>query len=120
MPPAGNPAGSPEPGAFFTPSGTVTVPRFQPITPQVPLPGPGANATPPVETVPISRLFCSPTNPRKNDAAIPHVAASLRRFGWQQPIVARRTGQPRRNALERIEQILDQLNLNELRSRFAC
>jgi DNA modification methylase len=51
------------------------------------------NAPPPVETVPISRLFCSPTNPRRNDAAIPHVAASLRRFGWQQPVVARRTGE---------------------------
>ena len=51
------------------------------------------NSAPPVETVPIARLFCSPTNPRKNDAAIPHVAASLRRFGWQQPIVARRTGE---------------------------
>jgi DNA modification methylase len=50
-------------------------------------------ATPPVETVPISQLFCSPTNPRRNDAAIPHVAASLRRFGWQQPIVARRSGE---------------------------
>ncbi|MBL8726651.1 MAG: DNA modification methylase [Planctomycetes bacterium] len=49
--------------------------------------------TPPVETVPLNRLFCSPTNPRKNDAAIPHVAASLRRFGWQQPIVARRSGE---------------------------
>lgn len=32
-------------------------------------------ATPsPVEIVPISRLFCSPTNPRNNDAAVPHVA----------------------------------------------
>ena len=51
------------------------------------------NATPPVETVPISQLFCSPTNPRRNDEAVPHVAASLRRFGWQQPIVARRTGE---------------------------
>jgi DNA modification methylase len=50
-------------------------------------------ASPPVETVPISRLFCSPTNPRRNDAAVPHVAASIRRFGWQQPIVARRTGE---------------------------
>ena len=51
------------------------------------------NATTPVETVPISRLFCSPTNPRRNDAAVPPVAASLRRFGWQQPIVARRSGE---------------------------
>jgi len=48
---------------------------------------------PPVETVSISRLFCSPTNPRRNDAAVPHVAASIRRFGWQQPIVARRSGE---------------------------
>jgi hypothetical protein len=51
------------------------------------------NSAPPVETVPISRLYCSPTNPRHNDAAVPHVAASIRRFGWQQPIVARRTGE---------------------------
>jgi DNA modification methylase len=49
--------------------------------------------SPPVEIVPISTLFCSPTNPRNNDAAVPHVAASLRRFGWQQPIVARRSGE---------------------------
>ena len=46
-----------------------------------------------VETVPISQLFCSPINPRRNEAAIPHVVASLRRFGWQQPIVARRSGE---------------------------
>jgi len=50
-------------------------------------------ASPPVDIVPISRLYCSPSNPRHNDAAVPHVAASLRRFGWQQPIVARRTGE---------------------------
>ena len=53
---------------------------------------PSASA-PPVEIVPISRLYCSPANPRKNDAAVPHVAASIRRFGWQQPVVARRTGE---------------------------
>jgi DNA modification methylase len=51
------------------------------------------NSAPPVETVEVSRLFCSPSNPRLNDQAIPHVAASLRRFGWQQPIVARRSGE---------------------------
>ena len=51
------------------------------------------NPAPPVEIVPISQLFCSPSNPRLNDTAVPHVAASLRRFGWQQPIVARRTGE---------------------------
>jgi len=50
-------------------------------------------ASPAVETVPISRLYCSPTNPRRNEQAVPHVAASLRRFGWQQPIVARRSGE---------------------------
>jgi ParB-like chromosome segregation protein Spo0J len=48
---------------------------------------------PPVDLAPIDKLFCSPTNPRQNDASIPHVAASLRRFGWQQPVVARRTGE---------------------------
>ena len=47
----------------------------------------------PVETVEIGRLFCSPTNPRLNDQAVPHVASSLRRFGWQQPIVAKRSGE---------------------------
>ena len=46
-----------------------------------------------VQTVSISQLFCSPTNPRRNDAAIPHVVASLKRFGWQQPIVALRSGE---------------------------
>ncbi len=51
------------------------------------------HGAPPVETVPIERLFCSPTNPRRNDAAVPHVAASIRRFGWQQPIVARPSGE---------------------------
>ena len=51
------------------------------------------SSSPPVEIVAITRLFCSPTNPRKNDDAVPHVAASIRRFGWQQPIVARRSGE---------------------------
>jgi len=49
--------------------------------------------TPPIETVPIDRLYCSPTNPRHNDEAVPKVAASIRRFGWQQPIVAKRDGE---------------------------
>jgi len=48
---------------------------------------------PQVETIEIGRLFCSPTNPRLNDQAVPHVASSLRRFGWQQPIVAKRNGE---------------------------
>ena len=46
-----------------------------------------------VEEVSLDRLFCSPSNPRINDAAVPHVAASLRRFGWRQPIVAKRSGE---------------------------
>lgn len=46
-----------------------------------------------VEWVSIDRLSCNPANPRINDNAVPHVAASLRRFGWQQPIVAKRTGE---------------------------
>ena len=46
-----------------------------------------------VEWVPIARLFGNPANPRVNDAAVPHVAASIRRFGWQQPIVARPSGE---------------------------
>src|SRR5262249_27253710 len=46
-----------------------------------------------VEIVPIERLFCSPSNPRHNDEAVAHGAASLRRFDWQQPIVARPTGE---------------------------
>jgi hypothetical protein len=34
-----------------------------------------------VEVVPLARLFPSPTNPRRNDAAVVHFAASpLRRF----------------------------------------
>ena len=50
-------------------------------------------ATLSVETVPLERLFLSPTNPRKNDDAVVHVAASLKRFGFQQPLVAKRTGE---------------------------
>ena len=46
-----------------------------------------------VEWVPLDRVFLSPSNPRKNEEAVDHVAASLRRFGWQQPVVAKRTGE---------------------------
>lgn len=46
-----------------------------------------------VEWVPVTRVFLSPSNPRHNDEAVPQVAASLRRFGWQQPIVARKSGE---------------------------
>ncbi|TAH39415.1 MAG: hypothetical protein EYC70_01125 [Planctomycetota bacterium] len=46
-----------------------------------------------VEWVAIERLALNPANPRINDPAVPHVAASLRRFGWQQPVVAKRSGE---------------------------
>lgn len=46
-----------------------------------------------IQEVAVARLFCSPNNPRKNDDAVEHVAASIRKFGWQQPIVARPTGE---------------------------
>jgi ParB-like chromosome segregation protein Spo0J len=43
--------------------------------------------------VPIEKVFLSPANPRINDPGVPHLVASIRRFGWQQPIVAKRTGE---------------------------
>ena len=46
-----------------------------------------------VETVALETLFPSPSNPRHNDGAVEHVAASIRRFGFQQPLVAKRSGE---------------------------
>ena len=46
-----------------------------------------------VEWVARERLYTSPSNPRRNDPAVPHVAASIRRFGWRQPIVAKPSGE---------------------------
>jgi len=46
-----------------------------------------------IQWAPITSLFLSPSNPRINDEAVPHVAASIKRFGWRQPIVAKRTGE---------------------------
>ena len=46
-----------------------------------------------VEIVPLDRLFPSPSNPRRNDDAVQHVAASIRRFGFQQPLVAKPSGE---------------------------
>ncbi len=46
-----------------------------------------------VEWVTTGELFPNPANPRVNDAAVGPVAASLRRFGWQQPIVAKECGE---------------------------
>lgn len=42
-----------------------------------------------VEWMPTGRPFGNPASPRINDAAVAPVAASLRRFGWRQPIMAR-------------------------------
>ncbi|MCB9492248.1 MAG: DNA modification methylase [Dehalococcoidia bacterium] len=52
-----------------------------------------ARKSPQVEWVPLAKLTPNPANPRHNDDAVPHVAASIRRFGWQQPIVAKRSGE---------------------------
>ncbi|MBK8172756.1 MAG: DNA modification methylase [Sandaracinaceae bacterium] len=46
-----------------------------------------------VEWIAPDQLFANPANPRRNDAAVPHVVASIKRFGWQQPIVAKPTGE---------------------------
>lgn len=46
-----------------------------------------------VEWVEIGRLFGSPSNPRINEAGVDPVAASLRRFGWRQPVVAKPSGE---------------------------
>lgn len=45
-----------------------------------------------VEMVPTSKLKGADWNPRDNDRAVLPVEDSLRRFGWQQPIVARKDG----------------------------
>jgi DNA modification methylase len=46
-----------------------------------------------VEWVSVERVFLNPANPRVNDPGVEPVAASLRRFGWQQPIVAKPSGE---------------------------
>jgi len=46
-----------------------------------------------IEQVPLDRLRLNPANPRINDEAVPHVVASIQRFGWQQPIVALPSGE---------------------------
>lgn len=40
-----------------------------------------------VESVPIERVVPYARNPRRNEAAVAKVAASLKEFGWRQPIV---------------------------------
>ena len=46
-----------------------------------------------VEWVDVDQVFLNPANPRHNDEAVPQVAASLRRFGWRQPIVVKSSGE---------------------------
>src|SRR2546425_7837554 len=48
------------------------------------------DAAPPAEWVPLSSLVPFEGNPRRNDKTVPIVAASIRRFGWGAPMVARR------------------------------
>lgn len=48
--------------------------------------------TPLVELVSLVDLKLNPDNPRRNVEGIPKVAASIKRFGFQQPIVAKRDG----------------------------
>src|SRR5207237_3478672 len=45
--------------------------------------------TPPAEWVPLASLVPFEGNPRRNDKTVPIVAASIRRFGWGAPMVAR-------------------------------
>ena len=45
-----------------------------------------------VEWVSTDQLSLNHSNPRINDPAVEHVAASIRRFGWRQPIVVRPGG----------------------------
>ncbi len=46
-----------------------------------------------IEWVAIDRLFGNPANPRFNEAAVDPVAASLKRFSWRQPVVAKPSGE---------------------------
>ncbi|MCP3918729.1 MAG: ParB N-terminal domain-containing protein [bacterium] len=41
----------------------------------------------------LDALHPNPANPRLNDHAVDPVASSIRRFGWQQPIVAKPNGE---------------------------
>ena len=45
-----------------------------------------------VEAVPIGQVTPYVRNPRKNEAAVAKVAASIMEFGWRQPIVVDEKG----------------------------
>jgi DNA modification methylase len=45
-----------------------------------------------IKTVPISDIKPYENNPRKNEKAVDRVAASIREFGWKQPLVVDREG----------------------------
>lgn len=47
----------------------------------------------PVVFVPITSIHPNAANPRKIDRGVPHVVASIRRFGFRVPIICRRNGQ---------------------------
>ena len=86
---------------------------------------------------PLSELWRHPIHTREFGSQLTNVLRCLQLeahgyqltvtelVGWEHSmknelIIAKRTGQPRKNAMERLEAILDELNLGELRSRFAC
>jgi ParB-like chromosome segregation protein Spo0J len=45
-----------------------------------------------IKTVPIGQVLPYIRNPRKNEAAVDKVAASIKEFGWRQPIVVDEKG----------------------------
>ena len=45
-----------------------------------------------IEMWPLAKIKLSPHNPRKNDHAVPAVAASIKEFGFRQPIVVDEAG----------------------------
>src|SRR5437588_5680599 len=51
-----------------------------------------ANSYAPAELWPIERLIPYARNPRKNDAAVDRMAASIREFGFKIPVLARSNG----------------------------
>jgi ParB-like chromosome segregation protein Spo0J len=58
-----------------------------------PLKPPGVAVAPmKIESWPLARIKPYPRNPRKNDAAVDAVAASIRQFGFRQPIVVDKSG----------------------------
>lgn len=45
-----------------------------------------------IKMMPVDAVHLNPRNPRDNEAGVSKVAASIERFGWQQPIVVNKQG----------------------------